>query len=116
MSGQSGELNLTLYWQAIETPEVSYTVFNHVVDQVGQIQGQLDSPPVSEAWLTSTWLPGEIIVERRTIPIRPGAATGLHALIIGLYDSRDGSRLPVRTDGRLQPDDQLVLSEISINP
>lgn len=111
----SGELNLTLYWQAIETPETSYTVFNHIVDQGGQIQGQLDSPPVSDAWLTSTWLPGEIIIERRTIPIRPGA-TGPHTLIIGLYDSKDGSRLPVRIDGRLQPADQIVLSDISIAP
>jgi len=115
-SRPSGELILTLYWQAIETPETSYTVFNHVVDEGGQIQGQFDSAPVSEAWLTSTWLPGEIIIERRIIPIRPGAAAGPHSLIIGLYDASVGSRLPVSVEGRLQPNDQIVLGQVSIAP
>ncbi len=115
-SRPSGELILTLYWQAIETPQTAYTVFNHVVDEDGQIQGQFDSAPVSEAWLTSTWLPGEIIIERRIIPIRPGAAAGPHSLIIGLYDASVGSRLPVSVEGRLQPNDQIVLGQVSIAP
>jgi hypothetical protein len=112
----NGELNLTLYWQAIETPSSGYTVFNHLVGTDGQIQGQFDSPPVSDAWLTSTWLPGEIIVDRRTIPIRQGAPSGTYRLAIGLYNAGNGERLPITFEGRLLPDDQLILADITIEP
>jgi hypothetical protein len=112
----SGELNLTLYWQAIETPSSGYTVFNHLIGSDGQIQGQFDSPPVSDAWLTSTWLPGEIIVDSRTIPVRQGAPLGPYRLAIGLYDAGSGERLPITVEGQSQPDDQLFLSDINIGP
>lgn len=112
----NGELRLTLYWQAINTPADGYTVFNHLVDVDGQIQGQLDSPPINDAWLTSTWLPGEIIVDEREIPIRPNATAGTYSLIAGLYTASDGNRLPVIVDGQIQPGDQLLLSTVTIDP
>jgi 4-amino-4-deoxy-L-arabinose transferase-like glycosyltransferase len=109
-----GEVALTLYWQAIDTPDEGYTVFNHLVGRDGQIQGQFDSPPVGDAWLTSTWLPGEIIVDRRTVPLRPGTPGGSYSLMIGLYNASDGLRLPVFVDGEAQPNDQLLLTEVMI--
>lgn len=112
----NGQLRLTLYWQAINTPADSYTVFNHLVGNDGQIQGQLDSPPVSDAWLTSTWLPGEIIVDERDIPIRPNATAGTYSLIAGLYTASNGKRVPIIANGQNQPGDQLLLSTVTVNP
>jgi hypothetical protein len=112
----NGELGLTLYWQAINTPADSYTVFNHLAGSDGQIWGQLDSPPISDAWLTSTWLPGEVIFDERVIPIRPNAPLGTYSLIAGLYTAHDGKRLPVTVDGQIQPGDQLMLTAVTIDP
>lgn len=115
-SHPNGEVRLTLYWQAIETPPDHYTVFNHIPGPDGRLRGQFDSPPSGEAWLTGTWLPDEVVVDERVIPIRAGAENGRYPLIIGLYTANDGVRLPVTVDGEPQPNHQLVLTEIEIAP
>ncbi|MFN2190137.1 MAG: hypothetical protein ACK2T3_15335, partial [Candidatus Promineifilaceae bacterium] len=109
-----GEIALTLYWRALKTPDEAYTVFNHIVGPDGQFRGQFDSPPVGDAWLTNTWRGGEVIVDRRTVPIFPDAPQGPAKLVVGLYTADDIVRLPVTLNGALQPGDQLVLEEIEI--
>lgn len=110
------KLQLTLYWQAINQPAAGYTVFNHVVSADGQMQGQFDSPPVADGWLTTTWLPDEIIIDERTIPLRPNATPGRHDLNVGLYSAGSGQRLPVIVDGQRLAGDQLTLTTINIEP
>jgi hypothetical protein len=109
-----GEVGLTLYWQATDAPSQNYTVFNQLIGGDGQIWGQFDSPPVGAAWLTATWLPGEIVIDERTIPIRAEAAAVEYTLAIGLYTPNDGVRLPVVVDGRAQLNDQLNLTTITL--
>jgi 4-amino-4-deoxy-L-arabinose transferase-like glycosyltransferase len=109
-----GEIQLTLYWQAITTPPAHYTVFTHIVGADGQIYGQFDSPPSGDAWLTGTWLPGEVIIDQRTIPLRAELAAGAYELLVGLYTAADGQRLPVTVEGQLQTRDQLVLTAVPI--
>lgn len=109
-----GSVRLTLVWQALQTPGDDYTVFNHLVGPDGNIWGQFDAPPVGEAWLTTTWLPGEVIVEERVIPVEPDAPRGPLQLIVGLYNVDDLRRLPVTVDGEGQPQDQFLLTEIEI--
>jgi hypothetical protein len=112
----NGQIHLTLYWQAIDTPIDGYTIFNHLVGPDGQTHGQFDSPPVSDAWLTQTWLPGEIIIDRRVIPIKPDAPPGEYQINVGLYTAFDLIRLPVRLNGRSQPGDQLTLTSLQVSP
>jgi hypothetical protein len=112
----NGQINLTLYWQAIDTPTDGYTVFNHLVGPDGQTHGQFDSPPVNDAWLTQTWLPGEIIIDRRVIPVNPDAPPGSYEINIGLYTAFDLIRLPVWLNGQPQPGDQLLLTNMQIFP
>lgn len=111
-----GELQLTLYWQALANPPENYTVFNHLVDRQGQMLGQFDGPPSGEAWLTATWWPGEVVIDRRVIPIRLEAGTAEADLVVGLYIPGDGVRLPVYVTGTRQPNDQLILTEIDLSP
>ncbi len=115
-SRPNGELTLTLYWQALNSPSDDYTVFNHLVATDGQIEGQFDGLPVGDAWLTSMWLSGEIIIDRRIIPIRPGAKAGEHSLNIGLYKASNGQRLPVFVGNQPQANDQLTLTPVTITP
>lgn len=109
-----GEIGLTLYWQAIATPDDHYTVFNHVIGAEGQLVAQFDSPPVGAAWLTGAWLPGEVIIDRRTILVGADVANGRYVIAIGLYNGN--GRLPVTHNGRPQPDDQFILTDLTLNP
>ncbi len=105
-------ISLTLYWQAINTPDSSYTVFNHLKNEQGEIVAQFDSPPKGEAWLTSAWLPGEIIVDSRQIPL-PAGVSGQFSIALGLYD--DNGRLPVTIADQTQPNDQFIIPNIIID-
>lgn len=116
MARPGGVVRLTLAWQAIETPDENYTVFNHLVGLDGQSKGQYDSPPVGEAWLTRTWLPGEVVVEQREIPVDDEATPGAAQLIVGLYTVEDLKRLPVTAGEQGESGDQLLLQEIEISP
>jgi hypothetical protein len=109
----NGSLRLTLVWQARARPDENYVVFNHLQGPDGQLWGQLDQAPAGDAWLTSTWLPGEVIVEERVIPIKPGAPPGTYRLLVGLYTPDDIQRLPL-TAGAAQPLDYLLLTEVEI--
>jgi hypothetical protein len=111
-----GEVRLTLYWQAVNTPVDGYTVFNHLVGPDGQTHGQFDSPPVNDAWLTQTWLPGEIIIDQRVIPIYPDAPPGDYHINLGFYTAFDLLRLPVWFNGQPQPGDQLSLPSLQVSP
>ena len=105
-------LSLTLYWQAINTPSDRYTVFNHLINDNGEIVAQLDSPPKSDAWLTSAWLPGEIIVDEREISLPDGITNGSYTIPLGLYNHN--GRLPVTLNTQTQPNDQFIIPNITL--
>ena len=111
-----GMLALTLIWQAEARPDGNYTVFNQLVGGDGQIWGQFDGPPVGDAWRTETWLPGEVVVEQRLVPLRGDAPAGSYRLLVGLYDPATLIRLPVTANGAAQPDDALFLTDIEVVP
>lgn len=109
-----GTVGLTLAWQAIETPDDNYTVFNHLVGGDGQTVGQFDAPPVGDAWLTETWLPGEIVVEERQIAVGEDAPAGEVTLVVGLYNADNLERLPAYVAGERQAGDQYVLQSFQL--
>ncbi len=88
----NGPVTLTLYWQALGSPDVAYTVFTHLVGPDGKLHGQHDGPPAGGIWPTTLWLPGQVIVD--THPVDVQAAVGPLTFQIGLYDPVTGARLP----------------------
>lgn len=84
---------VTLVWRAAGRTETSYTVFLQALDAAGRIVAQRDLPPLGGAALTSSWLPGEVIVDEIALTPRPDVPAGPYRLIVGLYDPRTGTRL-----------------------
>ena len=89
-------LHLTLYWQAVQAMDVSYTVFTHVLDSQEKIWGQVDSIPRRQARPTNGWLPGEVLVDPYDVLVKADAPPGQYLIEIGMYDGATGARLPVR--------------------
>ena len=110
-----GSIELTLFWEPLRATDVAYTVFVHLWD--GQtIWGQKDGQPQAGAWPTTDWFPGDLIVDRRQVPIDPEAPAGTYQLIEGLYQLETGKRLPVfDAEGQLRGD-YVPLTEVHVGP
>jgi len=102
-------LDIELYWSAVATPELDYTVFVHLVDSGGRHVAQHDGYPLNGAYPTSWWTAGEIVGDAHALP-SPSPEDGDVALYVGMYDAQSGERLAVMDGGgHRQPDDMVRL-------
>ena len=93
-------VELTLFWRSDEQLSERYKVFLHLVDDQGQIIAQRDSEPGGGLALTTTWQPGETIIDNHGLLIPLAASDGQYTLLLGLYELGDPStRLTVDTAG-----------------
>ncbi len=92
-------LPVTLYWQATAEMTAEYTVFVQLLNPSGQVIAQIDQPPLAGAAPTTTWLPGEILVDGYNLHLPADLPPGQYRLITGLYHPATGQRLP--TDSNL---------------
>jgi hypothetical protein len=90
-----GRLRLRLHWLAEGRVDRNYQVFVHLFDQTG-IAAQHDGQPVAELRPTTTWQPGETILDQFAIAVPEAIPPGVYQLRIGLYDAGSLARLPVR--------------------
>ncbi len=88
-------LRLTLIWQAVGETDVSYTVFTHLLDGESRIWGQQDSVPGGGSLPTTSWLPGEVLIDEYTLELSEDAPPGEYVLEIGMYEATTGQRLPI---------------------
>ncbi|MFO7538016.1 MAG: hypothetical protein R6X32_08140, partial [Chloroflexota bacterium] len=85
-------LELTLYWQARQRPDVAYTVFIHLQDSAGQIVAQRDVMPQNGRLPTTCWQTGETIVDSHTLSLAD-LPPDRYTLQTGLYEQASGERL-----------------------
>ncbi|MCS7002243.1 MAG: hypothetical protein NZ518_05275, partial [Dehalococcoidia bacterium] len=86
-----GAIALELIWQATARVDRSWTVFVHLVGPDGRIVAQVDRVPAGDSPTTS-WLPGEIVIDRVTLAAPPG---GPYRVRVGMYDARTGVRVAI---------------------
>ncbi|HVO71671.1 MAG TPA: hypothetical protein VMT24_16595, partial [Aggregatilineaceae bacterium] len=90
-------LALTLVWRAVQTPNMSYRVFTHLLDAGGRVIAQHDGLPVGEARPTTSWVPGEYLVDIHALSFVPERKDyrGPASLEVGFYDPETGERIRV---------------------
>jgi hypothetical protein len=92
-TARAGEpLSLDVWWEALATIPTDYTTFVHVFDASGRLVGQIDREPGKASHRTSTWQPGELVLERYEPVIDP-AAEGPLSVELGWYEGASGNRL-----------------------
>jgi hypothetical protein len=112
----SSTLRVTLYWQAVSQMQTSYTVFTHLLDPTNQVLAQHDGLPANGDWPTTGWLPGQVIVDRHTLVLQPGARPGQYVLEVGLYDALTGARVPATDENdQRQRDDRVALAVLEMS-
>ncbi len=107
-------LRLTLYWQAIEEMQMSYTVFTHLLDANERIWGQKDSIPGQGEAPTTSWMQGEVIADDYEMVVDPEAPSGAYVLEIGMYDASTGQRLPLHDLDSKRQEDRILLEAIPV--
>lgn len=87
-------LLVALEWESLAAVAENYQVFVHLLDSAGTKLAQRDGQPV--LWLrpTSTWQPGERIVDRYGLLLPGDLPSGEYTVAVGLYDSATGEREP----------------------
>ncbi|MCA9924204.1 MAG: hypothetical protein KC421_17630, partial [Anaerolineales bacterium] len=97
---QAGDIvQLTLFWQAKQPIDARYKIFLHLLDEQGQLVAQRDSEPGGGLALTTTWQPGQEVVDNHGILLPIDLPAGEYTLVLGLYDVADPTqRLPVVTE------------------
>ena len=89
---------LTLLWEPITTPTERLKVFVHLVDDAGALVAQNDSEPLAGFAPTTTWKPGEPIVDHYGVALPTDLVPGDHTLLLGMY-TLAGDRLPITQKG-----------------
>ena len=103
---------LTLYWTTnVSLPE-RYKVFIHLVDGAGALVAQTDMEPHTGFRPTTSWLPGETIIDHYGIALPSELAPGIYTLYVGMYRF-SGERLLVTQDG-VPTGDFLRLEQITV--
>lgn len=99
---------LGIHWRAERAHPSDLSVFVHLVAPDGRIAAQHDGRPCSGACPTTSWEPGDELLDPHPLQLPP--ASGRYALVVGLYDARTGVRL-ARVDG---PGDSALLTELEV--
>lgn len=106
---QDETLFVELFWQAEMDLDRDYTTFVHLLDHDGNLVAQQDRPPLGGYFPTSTWLPGERVVDRFAFPLGAIQMSELQ-VVIGWYSWPSLERLPVRgEDGESMPDNHFEI-------
>ncbi len=99
LSPAAGEVTqLQLIWRADQTPARPYKVFLQLLDPRDQVIAQRDAQPSGESRPTTTWQPGEMVLDNHGLLIPPGTPPGSYRRIVGMYDAETLDRLQL-SDG-----------------
>jgi 4-amino-4-deoxy-L-arabinose transferase-like glycosyltransferase len=85
-------LRVTLIWKTAQPLAEDYTVFLQLLDASNHLVGQRDAAPQTRS---KGWVPNTVITDTHGIFVEPGTPPGQYRLIVGLYHSQTGKRLPV---------------------
>jgi hypothetical protein len=97
------DLTVTLYWQTLSPIREDYNVYVRLVDDSGNVWGQVDRLPLGGLWRTDEWRPGTFIRDEYRLSLRPGTPPGVYNLEIAMYSFATGETFGlVRNAGQAQ--------------
>jgi hypothetical protein len=108
-------LDLGLHWKDLAPLDSDYTVFVHLLDAKEKVVAQRDQPPGGGQRPTSSWFPGDEILDRYQLALPANLPRGQYQIEVGMYNPSDGRRLPVTRDGKAAGD-RVILATVDVTP
>ncbi|MEW5956454.1 MAG: DUF2079 domain-containing protein [Chloroflexota bacterium] len=94
------DVAVTLYWQALAPMLLDYTVFVHLLGPNGELVAQHDNAPFWEVAIpTSTWQPGETVLDQHVLALPADLPPGEYRLQVGMYYWQTLERLAIIENG-----------------
>lgn len=112
------DLVVSLSWQGLTKPDRDYTIFVHLLGPNNKVVGGRDTYPGLGRFPTSQWRPGDLFVDRVTVPVQLAAAEVAPAALsieVGLYDLVTGQRLPI-TEAAGGPMTFPIIGQVKLAP
>ena len=111
-------LTIRLYWQSQRPLDQIYKTFVHLWGtpspmEGGRIWGQEDAQPCDNSYPYSHWMPGDILVEERLIPIPPETPPGDYQIAVGMYVD-NGPRFSVLDDAGNPVGDYVIVTPVQV--
>jgi hypothetical protein len=89
------DLSITLYWESLSPIRDDYNVYVRLVDEMGNVWGQVDRLPLGGLWRTDEWRPGTYIRDEYKLHLRPGTPPGTYQLAVAMYSFASGETFGV---------------------
>jgi hypothetical protein len=87
-------MRLELLWRAEESISEPYKVSVQLLNAEGQLASQRDSEPVEGTRPTTTWAPGEVLVDHYGLLLPLDLPRGDYQVVLGLYHADTEVRVP----------------------
>ncbi len=108
-----GEIfGVALRWQTDAALSTPYKITVQLLAPDGFMVWQHDSAPVNNLRPTTTWTPGEPVLDRHGLVVPLGRAPGRYRVIVAVYGA--GGRLPVTVDGAAADTDYAALAPLAV--
>jgi 4-amino-4-deoxy-L-arabinose transferase-like glycosyltransferase len=94
-------LPVTLFWETlgpIDASDGKLNVFVRLVDEQGNVWGQVDRLILGGLWRANRWFPGYYLRDEYKLPIDPATPPGAYNFEVGLYDFETGQSYGVAKD------------------
>ncbi len=105
-------VNLTLYWKALQTLDINYQVFLHLLGPDGLV-AQSDKINPGD-FPTRRWPDDKYVRDEHALLIPADLAPGTYDVAAGLWVQNDGWRLPILDDQGTQIGDRFTLTQIEV--
>ena len=112
---QSGEQQVTLYWQALQPLAEDYRVSLVLRDTAGQSWGRWDGRPTDYLYPTDRWQEGQVVFGRYDLTPLPGAPPGDYGLEVGVYTEADPVGLDVLDEAGAPQGKRAVLGGVRLS-
>ena len=106
-------VDLTLHWSDLAQVDGDYTVFVHVLDAREKVVAQRDQQPMAGRRPTSSWFPGDAILDAYTLALPSTLPAGDYAIEVGMYNPSNGQRLAVFQGGK-PAGDRIILTHLKV--
>lgn len=109
------QIDLTLYWQALQPPKKDYEILIELATLDGQTLAEYKKL-AGGAVTTLNWPASQQVVDAYQLILPGTLAPGTYQIRLGLVDPANGSLMPIPSAGTLQKNlETLILQEIHVN-
>lgn len=107
------ELEVTLYWEALQSRLPDYVAQVRLLDDAGQVVAVADARPQPP---TASWAAGDVVMDSHPVPIGGDLAPATYTVEVALLDAATQERQNIVADDGHWINDHLRLARIRVRP